>query len=188
MKRYDVINALIQAYSLDSYLEIGLRTGMSFKNVTCNHKESVDPSWSPTYKMTSDMFFATNKNKYDIIFIDGLHEEEQVYRDIKNSLKCLNSGGFVVLHDCNPPTIEHTALNVNGTVYKGFLKAMHDIKGYSFFTVDTDHGCGVITKRKMFKSSNIPDNISWEVFDLNRNELLGLLTPENFTDTINKCK
>ena len=34
------------------------------------------------YKMSSDIFFKSNKKYFDIIFIDGLHLEEQVDKDI----------------------------------------------------------------------------------------------------------
>ena len=33
-------------------------------------------------KITSDDFFKQNKNKYDCVFIDGLHIYDQVKRDI----------------------------------------------------------------------------------------------------------
>ena len=42
--------------------------------------------------MTSDAFFATNKESFDFIFIDGLHEANQVFRDAMNSLEWLNPG------------------------------------------------------------------------------------------------
>ena len=59
--------------------------------------------------MTSDEFFdflRTNEfdRKYDVIFIDGLHKSYQVKKDILNSLQFLNPKGYIVLHDCNPPT------------------------------------------------------------------------------------
>ena len=52
--------------------------------------------------MTSDDFFRDNKEKFDLIFIDGLHETNQVDRDIENSLKFINKGGTILLHDCLP--------------------------------------------------------------------------------------
>ena len=93
MKRYDLINYYIQKYHLNSFLEIGHWKGECFKNVICNIKESIDPNieCNATYKITSDEFFKNYNKKYDIIFIDGLHECEQVDRDIKNSLKHLNN-------------------------------------------------------------------------------------------------
>jgi predicted O-methyltransferase YrrM len=53
--------------------------------------------------ITSDAFFERSMVKFDVIFIDGLHEEHQVDRDIVNSLQHLNPGGIIVLHDCLPP-------------------------------------------------------------------------------------
>ena len=61
--------------------------------------------------MTSDEYFSKFKDKFDIIFIDGLHHYEQVKKDIFNSLEILNSNGIILMHDClkkfgcagNPP-------------------------------------------------------------------------------------
>ena len=52
--------------------------------------------------MTSDEFFEQNKEKFDIVFIDGLHHSEQVYKDILNSLNILNEDGTIICHDMNP--------------------------------------------------------------------------------------
>ena len=91
MKRHEIINLLITKNNYKSYLEIGLDNGFNFSRIEINNKISVDPALgqyshaNPTYKLTSDDFFSQNKNRYDIIFIDGLHHSEQVYKDIKNS-------------------------------------------------------------------------------------------------------
>ena len=45
--------------------------------------------------------------KFDLIFIDGLHLANQVQKDIENSLKFIKDEGFIVLHDCNPPSEYH---------------------------------------------------------------------------------
>ena len=39
------------------------------------------------YRMTSDEYFEKYNIKYDIIFIDGLHENEQVYRGYSKFIK-----------------------------------------------------------------------------------------------------
>jgi hypothetical protein len=110
MKRYDLINYLIKKFNYKTYLEIGVDGGDCFSNVTCDHKTSVDPAEGaysharPTYKTTSDVFFTYNTNKFDIIYIDGLHHSEQVDKDIENSIRCLSENGVVVLHDSNPET------------------------------------------------------------------------------------
>jgi len=57
--------------------------------------------------MKSDHFFSINTDTYDLIFIDGLHEANQVLRDVENSLKILNKGGTILIHDCNPRTEQY---------------------------------------------------------------------------------
>ena len=57
-----------------------------------------------TYLMPSDEMFANmsiNQN-YDIIFIDGMHSEDYLDRDIINSLKHLNPNGLILCHDVLP--------------------------------------------------------------------------------------
>ena len=44
--------------------------------------------------MTSDDFFLSNKDKFDVIFIDGLHIYEQVRKDVVNSINAINDGGW----------------------------------------------------------------------------------------------
>lgn len=51
------------------------------------------------YKNTSDEFFTNNREKYDVIYIDGWHEAPQVYKDICNSWNCLNIGGIIICDD-----------------------------------------------------------------------------------------
>jgi predicted O-methyltransferase YrrM len=53
-------------------------------------------------KKTSDSFFQSNKDYFDLFFIDGDHTALQVFKDIENSLKWLNDNGCIVLHDICP--------------------------------------------------------------------------------------
>lgn len=189
--KIEIINHLIKHFSYESYLEIGVRTGSTYKNIDCKYKTCVDPnsSYPATYKITSDSFFEINKLKYDIIFIDGLHTEEQVIKDIDNSLSILNDNGTIVVHDCNPPTKYHQRSaneyngqgQWNGTVWKGFSKFRCEREDLSIFTVDTDWGCGVIRvgEQDVFK---LEDNhvYDWEFLDKNRKVLLNLITVKEF--------
>src|ERR1041385_5660253 len=153
--RWEILNHFILKNNYKSFLEIGYYKGWNFDSVNCESKTAVDPNPCKTpeqelytggyvvnekgkfplkysdgvVKMTSDEYFANISldKKWDIIFIDGLHEAKQVTRDIENSLKHLNEGGVIVLHDCNPPTYEHTTTgdcggNWNGDVYKAIIK------------------------------------------------------------------
>ena len=86
--------------------------------------------------MESDTFFEYLKEhdperKYDVVFIDGLHKSYQVKRDIENSLEVLSPNGYILLHDCNPPTSHMARENYrteygyepwNGTVWKAIYQ------------------------------------------------------------------
>jgi hypothetical protein len=49
--------------------------------------------------MTSNEYFENNNKKFDLIYVDGDHNSEQVSLDIKNSWKILNKGGYLILDD-----------------------------------------------------------------------------------------
>lgn len=189
--RTEIINALFESYDFQSYLEIGVCIpAHNFDLINASIKESVDPNQGEvyTYNITSDDFFKNyvgNKN-YDVVFIDGLHTEEQVYKDVYNSIKHLCKDGFIVLHDCNPATeflarsydeFKEVGGDWNGTVYKAFIRLKSELKDWSCFVVDEDFGCGIITQRKLLKNKIL--NISkfnWNKFDENRKALLQLIT------------
>lgn len=163
------------------------------------HDGVTDEVLSPgyVYKMTSDDFFNAKNDgvKYDIVFIDGLHEAKQVYFDIMNSLQHLSPGGTIVLHDCNPPTLLHATTgdaggNWNGDVYKAFVKFRFAHPEYDTYTIDTDWGCGVIHTPadeettyidSLFRGEHIDNFLNdWDRFDMHRKDLLNLISVEEF--------
>ncbi len=193
--RSAVINHLIHKHNLNNYLEIGVRDGRNFNKINITQKTGVDPD--PTkqivnlFKMTSDEFFKKNKNFFDIIFIDGLHLEHQVDKDIKNSLNFLSDDGFIIMHDCNPPTQFHQRENYeiegklppwNGTVWKSFAKLRIHNPYLNLCCVDCDWGIGVIRKGV---SSNFvfSGQLDYHFLDLNRRELLNLISVSNFINS-----
>ena len=189
MTRTQLIQSLIDKYELKSYLEIGVFNGANFNNIRCGEKHSVDPTYPATFEMTSDMFFdiqPDNAIDYDLIFIDGLHTEEQAYSDIFRSFGWLNDNGFIVVHDCNPATQWHTRKpeeykqgeEWNGTTYRGFIRFKQEHPELTCFTVNTDYGCGVITRRPLLKNEVFTED--WEWFDSHRSELLQLISVEEF--------
>ena len=172
MQRYDIINALIRKNNYKNYLEIGVRDNYCFNKIKIKDKSGVDPmyddweiknsdNWDHSkvpvkYRMTSDEYFKKHKTKYDIIFIDGLHENEQVYRDIQNSLKCLNKGGAILMHDCLPVKEEHQVVPRqtncwNGDVWKAYVRVRNERKDIDMCIIDTDTGVGIITFDKKEK-------------------------------------
>lgn len=191
MFRYDIINYLIKKYNYKSYLEIGVRDSRKcFDKIIVDKKTAVDPKFinkpnsenSISYEMTSDDFFKINNEKYDIIFIDGMHEDSYVYRDIENSLKFVNDNGYIILHDCNPIKESHQfsydkydgKSTWNGTVWKAFVRFRNN-ENLLMTTIDTDHGMGCIKKGKQ-KSLNIEDkDLCWEKFIIHKKEWLNLI-------------
>jgi hypothetical protein len=134
--------------------------------------------------MTSDDFFAQNKENFDVIFIDGLHHADQVYKDVINSLNVLNDGGYIICHDLNPLSEEHQIIPFrggewNGDCWKAFVTLRKERSDLEMYTVDTDHGCGIITKGFQ-ELISIEDELSYDNFDVNRKEWLNLISPQEF--------
>ena len=102
--------------------------------------------------MTSDEFFLNNNDKFDIIFIDGLHQYEQVIKDVKNSLNCLTKNGIILLHDCLPRTLWNQVYprinsDWNGDVWKAIVEC-RTYENIDTYTCIADRGIGVIVPRK----------------------------------------
>jgi hypothetical protein len=108
--RYNIINDCVENNNIN-YLEIGIEYGQTFQYVKYLNKTGVDPS--PKYinnniiKKTSDLFFEQlDKNiKYDIIFIDGMHQTEYFLKDFINSINVLTNNGILLIDDILPINI-----------------------------------------------------------------------------------
>lgn len=50
-------------------------------------------------KMTSEAFFASNKTKYDFIYVDGDHKAESVLKDGMNAIAALKPNGIIAFDD-----------------------------------------------------------------------------------------
>ena len=150
--RFDIINNIIKYKKYTSYLEIGCQADVSFKKVSALEKIGVDPMDGGTHRMTSDDFFKSNKKKFDIIFIDGLHEYSQVLRDIKNAIKFLNENRIILVHDCLPAKIWHQTIpqthsSWNGDVWKAIVEC-RTIDNIDTYTCIADQGLGVVFNKK----------------------------------------
>jgi len=134
--------------------------------------------------MTSDEFFVQNKETFDVIFIDGLHHADQVHKDIINSLDVLNEDGYIVCHDLNPISEKHQIIPFaggewNGDCWKAFVNLRKERSDLEMYTVDTDQGCGIITRGSQ-KLLEIKNDLTYSEFDVNRKEWLNLISPEQF--------
>ena len=187
MNRHQIINYLIKNNDYSRYLEIGVQKGHSFKKVICDHKDGVDPKpkskkVSIDYIMTSDDFFNTipSSQKYDIVFIDGLHEKDQVLADVRNSLDHLIDGGTIVLHDCNPESERMARLDRNGTVWEAVVELRKDVN-LNVKVVDDDFGVGIVTIGSQ-EVLDIPEDVevTYDFLDSDRNNILNLISVEDF--------
>jgi len=206
MQRFDIINRLIKHHGYKSFLEIGIAAGNTWRRVECEKKMGVEPELQfedeNIVESTSDKFFehVCAEWKFDIIFIDGLHIADQVYRDIQNAWKHLARGGTIVLHDCNPPTWEHAQEVPKifkgddkhfvwcGTVWHALMtlkrKAVTDLR-----VVDSDWGVGIIQSiewRDFETYRTTPPNKllidEWFTFDQYRETYLHTMTVNEFKE------
>ena len=150
--RFEIIQNIIEFKKYKSYLEIGCDRNQSFSNINIDKRVGVDPVEGGTHKMTSDEFFLNNNDKFDIIFIDGLHQYEQVIKDVKNSLNCLTKNGVILLHDCLPRTLWNQVYprinsDWNGDVWKAIVEC-RTYENIDTYTCIADRGIGVIVPRK----------------------------------------
>jgi len=179
--RSNLINYLIGLYGYTSYLEIGVDCGSNFERVHCAYKVGVDPAnkyEKLTYNITSDEFFAQNDEKFDIVFIDGLHVSDQVIKDIQNSLNVLNPLGTIIMHDCLPNSEaaqlrERLGDHWNGDVWKAFAHYRKN-PDLTMFTVNTDQGLGFIKKGKQ-DVFDIPDKLEYSYFVQNAKEMMRIV-------------
>lgn len=150
--RVALINRAVAEFGADGlrYLEIGCQSNFCFDAIIATHKIGVDPVSGGTHRMTSDAFFAQNRETFDIIFIDGLHAYEQVQRDIINALAAVRVGGLILLHDLLPNDwVEEIPPQLGGWLCGDGWKVAHELNassGLTYCIVRTDHGVGVIRK------------------------------------------
>ncbi len=150
-KRLEITQNIIQKKKFKTYLEIGCFDDELFNFIKCEKKVGIDPVSGGTIRATSDQFFESNKDKFDCIFIDGLHEYSQVKKDIINSLKYLNNNGIILIHDCLPNNFYQQAIPRcqwlwNGDVWKAIVE-FRNSKDIDVYTCYADFGIGVIFKR-----------------------------------------
>ena len=147
-----IVNNIIDRKKYETYLEIGCDKNILFNSVKIKKKIGIDPVSGGNIRMSSDNFFKNNQDKFDLIFIDGLHQYEQVKRDVYNSLKFLNDNGVILLHDCMPSSFMRQApkrsSNIwNGDVWRNIVE-LRTLDQIDTYTIYADHGIGLILKRK----------------------------------------
>jgi hypothetical protein len=183
VRRWHVINKVARRINAESYLEIGLgpaSTRRSFFKIRLEDKVTVDPNEEDaTFMLDSDTFFKVNDRTFDLIFVDGLHHCEQALKDIRNGLQCLNYGGAIIVHDCDPATEARQTVPRpegespwNGDVWKAWAELRRD-SSLSMKVIEVDHGCGIITRGRQVPYQGPAD--TWQDFVDNRQDLLNAM-------------
>ena len=231
VKRYHIIQACIDRIKKRkktvNYVEIGVQTGFCFFKIKADKKVAVDPNFiiksskkikaylkNPSnfnntfFELTSDDFFA-QKASYlkeiggiDVIFVDGLHLYEQVVVDVENSLKFLNSGGVILMHDCNPvseaaATRGYSPIEIrknpppgwtgewNGDVWKAIVELRSRRSDIQVSVFDCDYGIGYISKgtpeNSLSYSVEEIKKLEYSELEKNRKELLNLKDTSELT-------
>ena len=185
--RLDMINYFIKKNNYKSYLEIGCDKNQIFSQITLNKKIGVDPYSGGNVRKTSDDFFKENVEKFDLIFIDGLHVYEQVKKDIINSINFLNKKGVILVHDCLPDTIGKQAvprykMQWNGDVWKAIvdLRQRDDLEIHTCFV---DQGIGIIKKQinsSILKINKKTRDLKFSDFYHNHKEYLRIINLDEF--------
>ena len=112
------LNAIVNLLGgCQSYLEVGVDKGTTFIDVKSELRSAVDPRFKfnpsePEFSLDCNRYFEITSDQYfreldvsqmfDLVFLDGLHEYEQTYRDFNNALAHLNPGGVIVIDDTMP--------------------------------------------------------------------------------------
>jgi hypothetical protein len=191
----NLLNTFVDKFDYKSYLEIGQgKAENNFNWIKCKIRIGVDPdsSCNAAYCLTSDEFFKVNRATFDLIFIDGLHYKEQVYRDILNSLNCLNKNGTIVVHDCNPTNEAMQIVPIRqgdwtGDVWKAWLKLRTEKKDIEMFVIDNTSGCGIIRVGKQ-NIITVPDILTYQYLSENRDYLLNLKSINNFLSYLKRTE
>jgi len=111
MNYTDVIYSICETTKCKLYLELGCQHGTTVRRmIGVNRKVigvDIRRQFSPGeffffYEENTDKFFEHFNEKPDVIFIDADHKFESVKRDFINSIKCLNEGGTILIHDSDP--------------------------------------------------------------------------------------
>ena len=187
-----LINDLITDLNYQSYLELGVSLGESWNRITCDKKIGVDNDINVTNKFdvvihsTTDDYFLNNNDKFDLIYIDALHEKNQVYKDFKNSFNVLNDSGVIIFHDVNPFDISQTHFNNSGDVFELWIELAKTYKVYIIKNEYDGDSVGIFIKSKNSKFIDIEvKDYTYQFFSENREDFISYL---NYEEIINKIK
>lgn len=180
--RWKIIQRVLGLFEEPAYLEVGVSRGLTFHKLEASRKVAVDPAFgfdwqreqedrrdTTTYhQVTSDEYFGSlvgEGEKFDVIFLDGLHTYEQTLRDFLNALEHLTDRGVIIIDDVRPSSY-HASLpdHLHAVTVREWVKGetkdwMGDVYRLLWFidtfcqqltyrTVSTDPGVAVVWRQR----------------------------------------
>jgi predicted O-methyltransferase YrrM len=155
MKRSEVLQPILELYTSPRYLEIGVNTGETFFALSAARKVAVDPNFrfdikaaqereehASFFEIESDRYFENlieQEEKFDVIYLDGLHVFEQTLRDFTNALYYLTADGVIVVDDVVPSSYaaslpnEEAAVRLKHEINEADQSWMGDVYRLVFF-------------------------------------------------------
>ena len=137
--------------------------------------------------------------KFDLVFIDPWHTYTSSLRDIVFGLHLIKDDGVLLIHDCNAPNAACAEQGFHsgpwcGVTFAAYLDIVLFTGGIHYVTVDTDYGCGIISKdhrlADLFGSwrdaslaspwRELDLSEKYAFFDENRSRLLHLISTDEF--------
>ena len=182
MQRFEVNQAILDLFEAPAYLEIGVHDGKTFHAVKAARKVAVDPVFvfdveaakvAPEnraceyHQITSDAYFSDQLeegDKFDLIFLDGLHTFDQTLKDLLNAIECLKFEGVIVIDDIMPSSYGASLPDLErmkalrqiiggdgawmGDVYRLVFFISQYMPFYSFATMGENHGQLVLWRER----------------------------------------
>jgi hypothetical protein len=217
LRKYEIARLLARRFGYESYLEICTPyTGGTFSLVdkkqfsqrsrlmyrrplSFSDGERVDFS---TQAETGEELFSElvkSGERFDLVFVDPWHTYLSSLCDITFGLQLIKDNGALLIHDCNPPNAacaepEYHTGDWCGVTFAAYLDVALFTSGIHYITVDSDYGCGIISKdhrlTNIYKSQPAASlasqwktlNISqkYNFLDENRSQLLHLISADTF--------
>jgi hypothetical protein len=181
VSRNRAVQGLLNLFADPSYLEIGVNEGATFTKVKASRKVAVDPVFlfdvreagaadpaSEFHEITSDDYFGRvvdPDERFDVIYLDGLHTFEQTLRDFTNAVHHLSPKGVILIDDVCPVSylaslpdrdnyftvrnfLEVTDKSWMGDVYRLVFFVETFYQHMSYATIADNHGQAVIWRER----------------------------------------
>lgn len=206
MDRVELIQRAVESVGGKDYLEIGVETGKTIRNIVASNRVGVDPNYlfdtenekSDTlafFHGTSDQYFNQFAGTIDgVIYVDGLHTYEQTLKDIVNSLGAMSPRSMVIVDDCIPRDAnEGMAAKSHaeagggawcGDVWKSIVDLRINRENLNIFTVPEGPGMAIITfgkpKYRLNLNGQDINKLNYEYFNEYKDMLLNIKSEDYY--------